>query len=605
LNNPFIERYVRAGGVWNGTETTFQESARANKFLNLLKPGTNRFDNAFQNAGNVAALENFKAMVGVGDFLGTKKFSEIARRSFGPIGETTDEVAASIASKMIGRLSTRGLGVGATQREVERLLAFAPRFYRSVFGLLGDAAQGGLRGNEARRVLVGLIGGSLALYTGAAWALGQKPKMDPFKSDWATLRIAGQNIGFGGPMHGLIRMGAESVQNPEKLDEFNMENPALRWARGRASPVVGLAADIFSKRSYLGDPLESPEQILGHVATTALPFGAQTLIREGPVAAAAQFVGARSFPPSGSQQLREEYEAKFGAGSWESTPSVVRSQNIREDETLQGLSQASTDEQVRRGDAYSQGVQEINARVEERVRGSAAGVARGDPQAYAAYARDRKDALTEGRAKKDQLASAQGIEFPDREANERVDTYFELEPTDQDGDGFVDDDDMRAFFDERDRLFKQMTPEERAAVRDPARRFTDPQVIEAERQYLQATDAREQFFNIPKYAESSLKEGEEIEDYLAKAREFQQRQRNLGRSLELRKAIKAYARETGTTEMARKVIRALKTGTNPQRQAFLIENPSLFLFFPDDFRPSLTTFESVSPEVAEQLIGVR
>lgn len=362
-------------------------------------------------------------------------------------------------------------------------------------------------------------------------------------------------------------------------------------------------------RDFSGRPVTSPSDFGQYAAEQVVPIPGQSFLTErgriGDIGAATQAAGVNVSAEPLSGLLKRKYEEIYGAGSWDSTASTVRSKNIRENPELSQIQEKRTETSAEFGPAYRQTVQQINADTQAKLIGAAQGISRGEPQAFASYAKTRGDVLAEARARKDQEAQSQGITFDEREADARVDAYLSLEPTDKDGDGYLDDEDMRAFFDDRDELFDNLTPEEKVAVKDPSRWLTDPTAIAAEKQYQRATEAREQYFNIPKYEKTSLAEGEKIEEYLAKARAFQRQQRNLGRTLELRAAIKAYARQTGTVERARKAISALKHGINPERQNFLAENPSLFLFFPDDFTPSLSIFENVSPEVAEQLIGVR
>ncbi len=317
-NSDWINRFVRGNGVWNSSEFTFDQAVRNKTIRDVftrtgIKGALGRFDQAFNQGLNVTALENFKGMVGLGDSVGFDKFNRTIRAALGDFaGETTDEVAASVASKMTGRLPVRGLGVKATQRSVESALAFAPRYYRAMFGLLGDAIQGGMRGAEAKRVLGSLFAGALATHVAVAHGLGQEPNLDPRNSNFLTVRVGKTKMGVGGPIYGLGRMIAESVENPDKLRSVNMDNPLVRWARGRAAPVLSLATDLVTQETFMGEKIDSVGDLFREIATTPLPFIAQQTIEEGPEGFAPQFFGLRAFPAGTRERFEDLYQEKYG-----------------------------------------------------------------------------------------------------------------------------------------------------------------------------------------------------------------------------------------------------------------------------------------------------
>lgn len=317
-NASWLNRFIAADGVWNSSEFTFDQAIRNKTIRNVfgklgLKGAIGRFDQAFNQGLNITALENFKGMVGLGDSVGFDKFNRAIRAALGDFaGETVDEVAASVSSKMTGRLPVRGLGVKATQRSVESSLAFAARYYRAMFGLLGDALQGGMRGAESRRVLGSLFAGAIVTHVAAARALGQDPNLDPRNSNWLTVRIGNQKVGIGGPIYGLGRMLAESVENPEKLKTFSMDSPLVRWARGRTAPVLSLATDLVTQETFMGKKIDSLGDLVRELATTPLPFIAQQAIEEGPEAIPPQALGLRAFPVGTRERFEELYQEKYG-----------------------------------------------------------------------------------------------------------------------------------------------------------------------------------------------------------------------------------------------------------------------------------------------------
>jgi hypothetical protein len=501
-NREQIGRFVRADGLWNASEFTFEEALRNRTFRRLLAPVKSvraRFDEAFRNAQNVAALENFKAMAGVSKELGPSRSAKLVRRLLGDIaGETSDEVAASIANKMVGRLSTKGLGVRQGQREVESVLAFAPRFYRATFGLLGDAVQGGMRGAEARRTLASLIAGGTALYVGAAYGLGQRPNLDPTRSEFLTLRIGGQNVGFGGPFYGLVRTLAEAVQNPEDMDRFNMKNPLVRWGRGRLSPVLGIAADLLSQSDYLGRDLSSPEEIAEHLATGLLPFAAQTAVREGFGAAAVQFFGGRSYPVSPAQRRNEIARELYGRNYFQLD--VDQRQEMDADPEVQRLTAEIDESQRERGDEFQQLEDKYGTDVAQLREEQAA-----DDRALEKGSMDVGLWKQEQGERLGQMAAVRrsvfaGQEF-DREADPRtqpirtaLDRYFDVS-TEQYQDPVSREVDWAAFFEARDRALAGLSAQQKSV----ARAEIEKNLTRKQREFREAARVRAGLDKIAKY----------------------------------------------------------------------------------------------------------
>ena len=62
---------------------------------------------------------------------------------------------AAVINKTTGMISYAGLGIGEAREHAEDRLIF-PRYSRCLLGLLTDAIQGRIRGNESRRLLIHL-----------------------------------------------------------------------------------------------------------------------------------------------------------------------------------------------------------------------------------------------------------------------------------------------------------------------------------------------------------------------------------------------------------------------------------------------------------------
>ena len=77
----------------------------------------------------------------------------------GPVKQEFIDAQDSITNKMLGRLRTGSLGITADQRAFESgILGLAPQYYRASFGLLSQAVEGGIRGNEARKFVAKAFG---------------------------------------------------------------------------------------------------------------------------------------------------------------------------------------------------------------------------------------------------------------------------------------------------------------------------------------------------------------------------------------------------------------------------------------------------------------
>jgi len=245
-------------------------------------------------------------------------------------------------SLMTGDISTKAMGISATQRSMESaFVAFAPRFTRASLALIGDAFRGGLAGAEARKSIAGLMASGTAMYIGVSAALGQEPNLNPTSAKFMTVEIGDTKIGIGGMLYSLARLGGNlaTVDNPTdllKLDRF--DNPFIKFMYGKTSPLTGTIVGLIERTDYMGEPFETPADWAGFLASKFIPFTAQPLLDKDttePQEFVAQFMGGRAFPESAydvREELRdkvalEEYSAKY--------KSLPRSQRILVDKNSQ------------------------------------------------------------------------------------------------------------------------------------------------------------------------------------------------------------------------------------------------------------------------------
>ena len=214
---------------------------------------------------------------------------------------------------MTGNLSTKAMGVAATQRDLESAFVFfSPRFTRASLAFIGDMFKGGIAGAEARKSIFGLMAAGSAMYLGVCKATGQEPDFNPRSGRFMTIKVGDDYVGIGGMLYSLARLAGNltTVDDPMdliKLDRF--DNPFIKFMYGKAAPLTGLAVGALEQKNYYGQPFESPADWGRFLSEKVLPFSVAPLVVEkekpGPASFAAQFAGMRVFPKS-PYELRDE-----------------------------------------------------------------------------------------------------------------------------------------------------------------------------------------------------------------------------------------------------------------------------------------------------------
>jgi hypothetical protein len=180
-----------------------------------------------------------------------------------------------------GVMSTRAMGVSASQRAAENVLMFAPRYTRATLSLILDFAKGGYTGAQARRAIGGLLAAAYAWGTFSALSAGQKPRLNPLPESmggdgakWLTVKVGAAYIGIGSTTYQMIRLFGQNwealMNHPEDLFKLSMDNPNIRYARGKLGAVPALIADFATGHDYLGELTRSN---LGDIAKTFGDWG--------------------------------------------------------------------------------------------------------------------------------------------------------------------------------------------------------------------------------------------------------------------------------------------------------------------------------------------
>lgn len=224
-----------------------------------------------------------------------------------------------------GLTSSARIGVDVLQRQIETGSILAPRYNRAIAGLLYDVGTGGIRGSLARKSLAKGIAAICAIAAVISIARGESQEeildhYNPNSPNFFTWDIYGQKVGPGSKVRSVMKLFAQSVDNPDSLFQLSnpMDSPAFRFLRGNLSPAVASGYDLITGRSYIGDPtrdgmLSFSKEIIGG---NLLPIWVQTVLMEGgdvkgrTVRGIAEFFGGRSYPePVWSEvaKLRDKY----------------------------------------------------------------------------------------------------------------------------------------------------------------------------------------------------------------------------------------------------------------------------------------------------------
>ena len=259
-----------------------------------------RFEAFFGAYGDVARNELWLALKGRAK--NTQELLELARH----------------IDRLTGVMSTKGLGIGKTQRDFEQaFLFFAPRYTRAGFALVGDAFRGGMTGAETKKALASMMAAGVGLYWGTAKALGQEPNFDPTTSRFMTIEITDpltgttRHVGIGGMMTSLVRFGADVVASTigmgqnEPLDFVKIsrkDNPFIRFMYSKTSPVTSSMMELVTGQNYFGEPFETPQDYALFLAEQVMPIAIQSAVVEekgfAPTAIGTEILGLRAFPRS-------------------------------------------------------------------------------------------------------------------------------------------------------------------------------------------------------------------------------------------------------------------------------------------------------------------
>lgn len=151
--------------------------------------------------------------------------------------------------KTLGTDSYAILGIRADQQTVEAFMLFAPRFFRSIIGLMAEAAtikRGGVTkltdtqhaaAYSSQNVIAKTIAGGMTLTVAASYATtGRPPNVtDPYAPDWMQFPIRNQYMNVFGPFYGYLRTLARVGYAMSEGKPGKAANEIKKFMGGRAS----------------------------------------------------------------------------------------------------------------------------------------------------------------------------------------------------------------------------------------------------------------------------------------------------------------------------------------------------------------------------------
>lgn len=335
----------------SGTE--FTEAMHMGGWLYTVGTPLRPFQRGFEGSLDVAGIELKKSLM--------------------HLAETPDDMAQidQFINEFRGLTSSARLGVSPRWRQVETNVLLAPRYNRAIAALLFDAFKGvaigksGIRPALARDALAKGIAAVSAMAVAISIAMGENrdeilEHFNPQSSRFFTWNIHGTNIGPGTKIRSVIKLFAESAENPEALLQMSMENPALRFIRGNLAPVLGTSVDILTGKNYIGDPVRDNWKSFGKeiLAGNLLPIWVENVLFEGGkfserlIRGSGEFFGGRAYPETEYDKvsrLRERYAKLDYDKKWEDLNNAQRGNLKRKYSDLAQMEEETKEAWAERG----------------------------------------------------------------------------------------------------------------------------------------------------------------------------------------------------------------------------------------------------------------
>lgn len=277
-----------------------------------------------------------------GDAMRREQASTFLEIELGKSGRTVKDLSEE-ELRGIARAANLGTGWGPNKfgGTWGDFAMFAPRFFQSQLDLVADAVtKGDISGDLARRSLIRLLGTGAALTIGANVALGNEQNLSPITISNGSLRVdpnfmrvrlAGRDYSVFGPWDSLIKAAAGAVVSTSQGKPFD----AVGYlARTKSSPVLGLAWDTLTGKTFMGDDAydpRKPHENLKQLGLMFTPFSLQDIpelagdVRSGNFGSAAgglvaEVSGLKSTPLSPTEDLDNAAKRAYGVGFYDLEP---------------------------------------------------------------------------------------------------------------------------------------------------------------------------------------------------------------------------------------------------------------------------------------------
>ena len=627
---PLVQRMIADGVPLYGSEfgvEAMKSIKGAKLFLKTagrpLQWGSDAWNRSL-NTMSVLLYEQGEKMI---DEIGGPTFSKLVGRIFGPgvigKGKPAKKQLAAVISHGTGRLTTEEMGKrGPMANLALQALPFAGQYWEGYARLIGDAVRGGMSGNLGRRMLAGWAATGVGLYTGLAYATGQKPMLNPMEdgAKLMTIRIGDRRVGIGGPLQQMLLLAGRVADDPKNAPEI-----VKRFLRGKASPSLSLFGDlILLREDFLGYKLDSWEDRLSYLTSRTVPFAFQDVMQEisedllageglertmldpekfAPTNIIPEFLGGRSFPVSKRQIYQETGVEEWRANNpdWVGTDEDIHdllSQGVMDDKDEYPMTHAAgleMDEEQRKRASNWQLVADNNDKFEAdvtmpRLLETGEKIRWGLPGGGENYIEQRKLALNAQHAHNENMPAELGLNpdaLPEKETREAkvVQQIRELDLEnfpDPSGIGF----DWDAFELAKQKLLVQLSLEVRKEYEKPAwESYEDPEVASNEKRVYEVKKALDTWFEFPKYKGLTNAESDTVDAMIEWAGLQREQYLLVGESVKtdyfLEWLITSQPGDAGLASYARVAnsSKLRETTINPQKRQWTLAHPDLAVFY--------------------------
>ena len=254
-NAAVIDEAVDIGAISIPTDFLYARRglASAPTAIPLAGPALKGLNRAFEWFIFVAQTELYKATrTGA-----IKKAPGRAARAGVSVEQQLTEDLVSLGTairKGVGTESFAILGVRPTQKTIESLMLFAPRFTRAFSGLLAQSLTGGPGGAEARKAVGSLLAGGTSLLVGIHYLRHNKmPNVDdPFAPDWMQTPQGRSYFNPYGPFYNYFRTLARMSVYISRGEPDKATKEMANFVRSKAS-VALRGADIAGSLLFRGE----------------------------------------------------------------------------------------------------------------------------------------------------------------------------------------------------------------------------------------------------------------------------------------------------------------------------------------------------------------